>query len=220
MEKSLPDIPASTIRPTQPRSGSSLTTLTIEGREHLQKFLLRLLEEEDSVTNRDEWVNALDEALREFGESIALGGWLAGLKRAKLLRRELKKKDKGSRDSGDDKVNTAKKADTGGAADEEDVAEPTPSSSRRPSNEQADLRRNRLESLRVVLSTPTIPTPKPRIRHLLLTVAPYGIESAMFRSTEVSCKFTSDRFSLPSPESIDDDMERVLYGLNEWTGAQ
>lgn len=219
MEKPLPDVPLPTIRPTQPRSGSSLTTLTIEGREHLRKFLLRLLEEEGSVTNRDEWVNALDEALRELGEAIAIGGWLAGLKRARKVRRESKKKDEEGQ-SVDEKPSTVKKADTSDAAEEDDVAEPTPSSSRRTSNEQASLRRNRLESLRVVLSKPTIPTPKPRIRHLLLTVAPYGIETAVFRSAEVSCKFTPDRFTLPSPEAVDDDMERVLYGLDEWTGAQ
>ncbi|THH27587.1 hypothetical protein EUX98_g6604 [Antrodiella citrinella] len=219
MEKPLPDIPAPTTRSNQPRSGVKLTSLTIDSHEHIHKFLLRILEDEDSVANRDEWANAVEAALREFGEGLSLGGWLTGLKRAKLLRKTLQRKEGSEGSVSSEKSSVSKKAVASG----EHVVNSTPGSIGDLSNDPGEVWKGHLESLRSVVARPAAPTPKPRVRHLVLTVAPYGEEgldlSLGYRKPTVVCKFVSGKYSLPARNASQDEMERVLCGLDDWSDS-
>ena len=207
MEKPLPDIPAPTARPNLPRTGANLTALTVEAHEHLRKLLSRLLEEEEVVSDKEVWVDALQSGLRELGEGIALGGWLAGLKRARLLKRGLARKKEIER-----------RSETGqaeGAADDERDVDFIASRKEDPPKDAQERRRDDLESLQVVLQRPTSPTPKPRVRHLLLTLTPH--EYLSFRHMETSCKFILGKFTLPDYDASEEEIENVLHGLDDWS---
>lgn len=217
MEKPLPIIPT----PTLQRPGTiNLTTLTVEAYDHLRNFLTLQLTEDDSISNREDWVNACDAALREFGENVALGGWLTGFKRARLFKKasqRLQGSRKGSYNENVGVVNRTESAQN--KLDGEHAAESVNGNTGRTSLDWADLQKVHLESLRVLVTKAASPTPKPRIRHLLLTVAPYGMqwpESSRFHASSVDCKFTPGKFSLPAPDAPDDEVDGVLYGLHEW----
>ncbi|TCD63413.1 hypothetical protein EIP91_005595, partial [Steccherinum ochraceum] len=212
MEKPLPHIPAPTGRPHQSRS---FTGLTIEAQEHLRQFISRLLEDEESVSARSEWVTALESALRELGDAVFTKGWLAGLKRAKMLRKVIRRQEGSGQSSGSEKAVSVKKTEN----DERAVVVPVPSTSGPSSKESPEYRRNILDTLHNLVSRPSSPTPKPRIRHLLLTVALHSAqreENIVFRTSSAKCKFTSGRFFFPPKEMSNDGLESILYGLDEW----
>ncbi|KAH8105226.1 hypothetical protein BXZ70DRAFT_919923 [Cristinia sonorae] len=217
MEKPLPDIPASTLHSNQQQHASStLSTLTVEAYDHLHKFLLCLLEDEEGLeSSRDEWVRAIQGGLRELGEGMAMGDWLAGIKRGKLLKKKLSRTaEVGST------VKSGISEEAKGDVDEHQPASKVSTGSTPKSIE--DLRNHHLESLRSMVNKSTTPLPKPRVKHLLLTVTPFGVdwpENAGLKSIETSCRFVSGAFALPPQGASGNDLDNVVYGLDEWNDA-
>ncbi|EIN06853.1 hypothetical protein PUNSTDRAFT_136681 [Punctularia strigosozonata HHB-11173 SS5] len=241
--KPLPAIPAPPSKVQR-----TTATLTVEATAHLRKFITHALREHDQVLWSDGgvgeeeeeeeeegdatmllWVDALEATLNELNARIVSGGWLAGVRRARNLRKERLRRER------DEFVQVEKEDGEGvsGAADEKRVAAGDGALDERDaklSESQAEEDRTRLalEQLDELVSRPVVPTPTPTPKHLLLTVAPYAGQSVAIRgedddfqfiSSTVACKFTSGAFSLPV--SFDRSIDAttggaVLYGLREW----
>ena len=91
MDKPLPDLPLSkSLKGTKHIQPSvNWATLSVDARAHLRKFILHALEEAGDVVpddEREEWAGAVEHALTELGERILLGGWLVGIRRARMKR--------------------------------------------------------------------------------------------------------------------------------------
>ena len=230
MDKPLPDLP-----PPRPRVGAQAAnpaTLAVDAREHLHAFILRAVEDEgDALEAAEEWAGAIEAALGVFGERLALGGWLPGLRRARMRlgeeREQKRRKDKSS-------LKKTDAADGAAAGKKDDVKTKTPdgqdtesrdidgylSAGRvRPRTEQSQ--RDALRSLWDVVTKPPIAVPKLTAKHLLLTLAPAGTfpsqwqEDSPYRLAPptVECAFVAGIFSLPY-ESSEDSRGTVLYGLD------
>jgi hypothetical protein len=228
-DKSLPSLPGTgrlhvaTYGPTR---------LSVESHAHRRAFLQYMLEEEglkevynESHSDEEEghsWVGEMERALDELGECIASGGWLAGFRRARAtLKRHFdnEKKPSSIRPTAvDGKVKP--EATVGNPSDVE--KDSTAGSSNGTGTPQVDtemLKDTSLKQLGEILTRhkPQTPaTPKPTIKHLLLTVAPAvpaPDAEPLVRHTSLSCSFQPGFFLTLSNGRLGG---LVLYGLDEW----
>lgn len=226
-QKPLPSIPR---RPDVPRN---LTSLTVEGREHLRKIIESCLVEIDqtvlSDSGRGSWSKAVENSLDDLGANIAKGGWLTGVKRSRVAQKAkraeetkkveaqmaTKESEETAKSKGKGKVDLVQEAPR--REDKELPKDPQNSPTL-----HADGPSLALQQIRDIVARPTLPTPKPLAKHLLLCLAPIGrdmpIEDSGFDIVphSASCAFTPGVFSLP--ESLSNGESGILFGLNEWDG--
>lgn len=249
MEKPLPDIPqTSTSRPRDAQI-TNPATLTVEAREHLQEFVLRAIKDEgaagSTADGAEEWTNALESALGVLGERIAMGGWLAGSRRARAIRREVEeRKRERERDAGNVKKEGTEastlrtdeskaKATSTGVQDivcRQDhrylsIGRHDGCNCQRPERSwRADF-----QSLEEAISRQVALPPKPTAKHLLLTVSPFGALQPQssndlgyeFVPSTVQCTFTASAFALPQePYSESDVRGAIICGLDSWDCKQ
>ncbi|KAI0824412.1 hypothetical protein BC628DRAFT_1379436 [Trametes gibbosa] len=223
-EKPLPDIPSGSHMTT--RHALSLT-LTIEARAHLRRFLVRALDEEDDVREKDTWAERIESSLDELGAGVVRGGWLPGLRRARYVRRrhrdELERQEQEERmqKEKEEEERTKNKTMKGRSRMREAVLDGA-----HTGNMLTDEERNAaLEQLRTTATQPFIPTPKPSVKHLLLTVAGLGSQAAEpaedmgFRLVRpaIGCSFRASEYVFPRAAVLVNDAEAsILFGLHEW----
>ncbi|KAI9060832.1 hypothetical protein FKP32DRAFT_1632308 [Trametes sanguinea] len=221
MEKPLPEIPSGS------RTSRFNLTLTIEARAHLHRFIVRALDEEGDVRDRDTWAERIEAALDELGASISRGGWLAGLRRGRYVRRRhheeverQKAEEKAKREKEDEEKAKGKTAK--GRSKMREVVLDDSHIEDAPTDEQLNTA---LEQLRGLLAKPFIPTPKPSVKHLVLITSGFAshhsdpTEDMGFRLVRpaIGCTFKVNEFSLPNVASPADESDNiVLYGLQEW----
>ncbi|KAI0701295.1 hypothetical protein BC835DRAFT_236879 [Cytidiella melzeri] len=228
MEKPLPEIP-------QPLSSAknglhapaNWATLTVDGRNHLRRFILHCLEEAQDViplNDREACAVSVEVALDELGERVAMGGWLAGVRRARRRKVDALEKQRAKHSI----------TRTGVTADGID-ATPRPDSNSyhgelkedgyfslgrldgiRPSKEAATpTRQDLLASLRVLAEKQAPPTPKPTAKHVLLTVSPSKPVAA--GDSDRQCVFTPGVFAMPNDEESSGSAQgEILYGWDSW----
>ena len=247
-EKPLPDVP----RHSRTSSSLSLqlTTLTNEGLDRLRRFTARALEEHrDSATpgrpaeEWDLWAEAIEKSLRDLGSNIARGGWLSGLKRARIQKRRrsdardvqrrkeqaLKEKqkeeeEKAAKSSGSEKNANKQVFD---AMTTSTVKALLMTSEQHAKVPDEQILEQALVDLRGLASKPIVPAVKPAAMHFLLSVAAYDSMPVMTTPSQdvgadlalvpIKCTFTPSVFFLP--EKIQDESgggNMVLYGLHEW----
>lgn len=212
MDKPLPELPPNqTARGLKHiQSTVNWATLSIDAQAHLRSFILYALEEERDALPEDEWEEwavAVEHGLAELGERISLGGWLVGIRRARVRRMQeraerllakrnqstdtlVPRKDEGGSVKG-------KSAQPQPAQDEpgsyfslsrhtgKSAAPPTQSIHSTLANQTAEQPlRERLQTLRAHALQPAAPTPKPTAKHLLLTVAPLGVTPVIHQDDE------------------------------------
>lgn len=226
-QKPLPSIP----RPDIPRN---LTSLTVEGREHLRKIIGNCLAEIDQTVLSDgglgNWSRTLENSLDDLGANIAIGGWLKGLKRSRVARKgkrveemkkmeaqmEMKRLEENGKSKGKGKDDSAQEAPQ--REDKELPKDPQDNPLLQPDGPNLAL-----QQIRDIATRPTLPTPKPSAKHLLLCLAPIGRDTPIedsgfdFVPNSASCVFTSGVFSLT--ESLSKDEGGILFGLKEWEGT-
>lgn len=228
MDKPLPNIPAAPANSRNSRPSINLNILAVEGRSHLRRFILQSLEEETpALPEHEVWADVLDGALRQLGESITSGGWLPGIRRARILRNTLERKrdsvcsslSSGKGDAGQGKVE-GEQPHSGTAHKVQD----TPSLATSPDGLQ-DQRIRIFESLKSFTSKPVVPVPKPSAKHVLLTTAPFGscdasaeLDWEVLRSN-AGCVFSPRVFMFPSDYMKTSEGDAtILYGLSGWLG--
>ncbi|TFK90728.1 hypothetical protein K466DRAFT_516707 [Polyporus arcularius HHB13444] len=221
MEKPLPELPSA-----RGRKLSSNLALTTEARAHLHRFVSRALEEEKDMRDRDTWAEKVEASLDELGASLTRGGWLPGLKRGRYVRRrhheeeEKRKAEEQAKRDKEQEEQARNRTAKGRSKLKESVVEDNHHLDDEPNDEQRDAL---LEQLRDAASRPFLPTPKPSIKHLLLTVAgPPTAEPAedmgfrLVRSA-VHCSFKQGEYVLPKTVATADSTDAtVLYGLDDW----
>ncbi|CAL1702515.1 unnamed protein product [Somion occarium] len=231
MDKPLPNVPAALSNSKQLPANVALTVLSIEGRSHLRRFLLRCLQDEaPQLSQHEAWADALDVALRQLGESISLGGWLAGFRRAKVLKKTLGKekaakasdneKGKGEKE---DAIKTSSKQSTEKQASSSLVKEQAAQSTFPVVQDPEAAHKVAFHSLKFFVSKPVVPIPKPTAKHLLLTVAPFGSSDLSAEvdyeviHADAGCIFTPGLFTFPiSYTAVQDSDASILYGLDGW----
>ncbi|KAF7331238.1 hypothetical protein MKEN_00000700 [Mycena kentingensis (nom. inval.)] len=169
---------------------------------HLQRRLVRALLSEEGAESSwssamcEEWALAMESALDALSDGVARGRWLAGVKRARV-------RQASALDSDTLSISSAS------------LLSIRSDLSSTPSTPDA------LSSLRSALAQPSVPSPHPEPRHLLLCVG--GASSRILPSEDsgfdlvaatVGCLFRPNVFDLP----LDDDAARdaILFGLEEW----
>jgi len=227
VQKPLPDIPEL----------SRLTSLSVDARDHLAKFLRYLLAEEGqssfSDSQREVWALALEGAHNEIGDCIGTAEWFVGAKNRSRWRKSRKdeqesvKLDKGGAKSAKGKNGLAGKAQTQAGTSERKKQEMSQSHSSTRSTRTGNTVDNQgstLDQLRVLVSKATpVPYPSPPAAHLLLSVAPREnqtpTEDSGFDIVPVNpgCVFKANAFLLPDASS-EEQGKSVLYGLDEWDG--
>ena len=247
MDKPLPELPHKTHRSHKhPQPNTNWATLSVDAQEHLHKFILHALEESDDAVPQDEWeewATGVEHALRDLGERISLGGWLVGIRRAKMLRirekaeRLMAKKVQGSdtvisrKDDGPSSVRGKGSQPNGnepgyftlGRYNGKSAGQASQTSEAEPSFKET------LQSLRTQATTlRASPGPKPTAKHLLLTVAPPGrmpvtdqsdAEEYEFPRSQFTCSFFPGVFAMPQAgDSEEDEHGVILYGLDTWDG--
>lgn len=244
MDKPLPELPQHRL----PRglkhvqAAASWPTLSVDAQAHLHTFILYALEEsKDAVPEEEaeEWAEAIEHALAELGERIALGGWLVGLRRARMRRMQERAERVSARrlstetvvlrrEEGSSSLK-GKGAQAPGSHDEQGyftlsrhngkgaVQFPLP-----PEPSTREL----VKTLRARLVAST-PNPKPTAKHLLLTVAAPGTMPSPieqddaadyeFPRSQFGCIFSPGIFTVPEKDDVEED-ERgaILYGLDSW----
>ncbi|KAF7986678.1 hypothetical protein HWV62_20180 [Athelia sp. TMB] len=225
--KPLPSIP-------RRRSDFQRTTsyLTVEGREHLRTLIRSTLAGDEQVWReegvRDTWAIALECALDELGKNIANGGWLTGVKRGRMAAKarraaELRTmaEEKVAKQA-EDSLSVKGKGKYESSEDAQKAEKDLPMTPSRPSSSTTTGHQKlALQQLRELISQPTLPTPKPTAKYLLLCVKPLGktpsVEDSGFDLVphNTACNFQSNVFSL-SEDLPDGDRNTVLYGLHEW----
>ena len=231
MDKPLPNIPAaSSTNPRGARSSINLNILSVEGRNHLRRFILQSLEEEaPNLPEHEVWVDVLDGALRQLGESITSGGWLPGIRRARVLRKVLESK----------RTSVCSHSEKKGGHNEEvmvnsNLTEQPPTASKKQDAfaettsppDPDDSRKKAFASLKDFTSRPVVPIPKPSAKHVLLTTASFGsfdasaeLEYEVLRSN-AGCVFSPRVFTFPPDYSKTTDGDAaILYGLTGWPGT-
>ncbi|CDO76841.1 hypothetical protein BN946_scf185033.g38 [Trametes cinnabarina] len=221
MEKPLPEIPSGS------RANRVNLTLTIEARAHLRRFIARALDEEADVRDRDTWAERIESALDELGASISRGGWLAGLRRGRNVRRqhnyELQKQREEERAKREkEEEEKAKGKSAKGRSKIRELVLDDSHIPDMPTNEELN---SALDQLRVLLVKPFIPTPMPSVKHLVLAVSGFSAhhsdptEDMGFRLIRpaIGCAFIANDFSLPNVAyPVDEADSAILYGLQEW----
>lgn len=234
-DKPLPDIP----RHVRASQSVQLTTLTNESHDLLRRFIIRTLEENYESANHsfqteenDLWTDVIEGALRELGASIGRGGWLSGVRRAKVYRRKRgvtekprKEDDNATKERQREEEERTKFVVNARNTTKLGADAASTSSELLISKEQTEVQA--LEELRDMASRPVPPTSKPIMKRFLLTVAAYDSTPVMTVPTQdsgngsalpqIECPFTSNVFFLPDKIWSDDTGgNTVLYGLNEW----
>ncbi len=228
MEKPLPDLPAG--KATSRRRTSANLALTVEARSHLYRFVSHALGEESDVRDKDVWAERVGAALNDLGAAVEHGGWLAGLRRARYVRKrhhdeeeKQRAKEDGRRDKEEEE--RARNRTTKGRSKlkaelvvEDELVDDASS---------VEILAASLEQLREAALMPSVSTPKPSMKHLVLSVSgPPSSEPSedmgfkLIRTTTVHCSFNPGDFTLPKSVSGEDVTESVvLYGLHEWDGT-
>ncbi|KAI1793643.1 hypothetical protein LXA43DRAFT_198769 [Ganoderma leucocontextum] len=227
MEKPLPDLPAGNVAASRRRSNLALT---VEARAHLHRFVLRALEEESDVRDKGMWAERVGAALNELGAAVEHGGWLAGLRRARYVRKRLHdeeekrrveehtRKDKEEEERARDRTAKRRSKLKEAVTVEDEPVDDEP-------NVEALV--TSLEQLREAALRPAVSTAKPSLKHLVLMVS--GVPSSepsedmgfkLIRSTTLHCSFNPGEFAFPKTVSGEDVTEPVvLYGLHEWDAS-
>ncbi|KAI1793644.1 hypothetical protein LXA43DRAFT_999787 [Ganoderma leucocontextum] len=227
MEKPLPDLPAGNVAASRRRSNLALT---VEARAHLHRFVLRALEEESDVRDKGVWAERVGAALNELGAAVEHGGWLAGLRRARYVRKRLHdeeekrrveehtRKDKEEEERARDRTAKRRSKLKEAVTVEDEPVDDEP-------NVEALV--TSLEQLREAALRPAVSTAKPSLKHLVLMVS--GVPSSepsedmgfkLIRSTTLHCSFNPGEFAFPKTVSGEDVTEPVvLYGLHEWDAS-
>jgi 1-phosphatidylinositol-3-phosphate 5-kinase len=213
--------------PTLPKRHDSpkLTTLSVEARKHIRRFILHALEEEspavagnDRNYEREAWANGISDALDSLGDGIATGGWIVGANRSRRasIQRKLVLRDTEQGSTTADAVTEPKSIAVS------DLPKHTPDP---PPPQPPDS--TVMEQISLWLSKALPPSPKPYAKHLLLTVsagghAPDNASDFELVPPAIGCSFSLSRFVLPHPATSSEHADReegiILYGLNEWDG--
>ena len=231
MEKPLPDLPAGnvTVAASRRRTSSNLA-LTVEARAHLHRFISHAVEEESDIRNKEMWAERVGAALNDLGAAVERGGWLAGLRRARYVRKrhhdeeekrraeEVGRKDKEEEERARNRTAKGRSKLKEAAVVEDELVD--------DGANVEDLATS-LEQLQAATLRSPISTAKPSMKHLVLSVSgpPSSDPSEdmgfkLIRSTTLHCSFSPGEFSFPKAASGDDVTEPVvLYGLHEWDGA-
>ncbi|KAI0631410.1 hypothetical protein C8Q77DRAFT_1218908 [Trametes polyzona] len=223
MEKPLPDLPSS----SRTSRHTPNLTFTIEARAHLHRFVARALDEEPDIRDRDTWSERIEAALDELGASISRGGWLAGLRRARYVRKrrhdeEVRRRAEERAKKDKEEEEKAKGKTVKGRSRMREVVLDDSRSEIVPTDEE---RNAALAQLRDLALRPSIPTPKPSLKHLLLAVSGLNGQAAEpaedmgFRLVRpaIGCTFRAGEFVLPKAAApIDETDAAILYGLDEW----
>jgi 1-phosphatidylinositol-3-phosphate 5-kinase len=176
----------------------------------------------------ESWANALESALNVFGDNIARGGWLAGVKRGRMVRKakraeDLKKKSEANTVKQEQEdVSTSKVKEKGNTLERQDKELPKKPSDSLTIEQQAGGSDLALQQIRALAARPALPAPNPSAKHLLLCLLPMGTplqpEDNGFdlvpRNTD--CTFTPGCFSLPDSDNTEGG---ILFGLSEWDGS-
>ncbi|KAI0086047.1 hypothetical protein BDY19DRAFT_996234 [Irpex rosettiformis] len=220
MDKPLPDVPQPfpsmnrTLHPT-----ATWANLTIDGRNHLRRFILYCLEEAQDLIlahEREAWAANIGGAMDELGERMLMGGWLPGLRRARRRRvaeKETQRATETTEGSQEDVNATIRQDDSyrGKAKKAECFTLGQPHTA----SKDANMRRNALSSLRTLAKKPVNPVPKPMPKHVLLTVS--ALEPRPGNMSDRQCVFLASTFSVPSDEGLSGPgYGEVLYGLDSW----
>ncbi|KAH9895675.1 hypothetical protein C8Q73DRAFT_644565 [Cubamyces lactineus] len=221
MEKPLPEIPSGS------RHIQSNLTFTVEARAHLRRFIVRVLDEESDLRDRETWAERIESALDELGANIARGGWLAGLRRGRYVRRQhhdeqekQRAEERAKREREEEEK--AKNKTAKGRSKMREVVLDDGYIEDAPTDEQLNAA---LDQIRVLVTVPSLPTPKPSVKHLLLVVT--GLSSHAIDLTEdmgfrlvrpaIGCAFKPGEYMLPRVAAPRDASDSVaLYGLHEW----
>lgn len=226
MDKPLPDIPQPSVS-TKQLQPTNWVNLTIDGRNHLRRFILYALEESQdviSLDNREQCAFALEGALVSLGERMFMGGWLPGLRRMrrrKAVEFEEERERQREREKGTPKatesVHTAPKRDSTQRRDSHDAGyfALVQDGVRQPVSEPFSQQQV-LEALRLLVEKSAIPVPKLTAKHLVLTVASF--KPATSDEQGVRCIFTSGTFAIPTAElgTSAGTTGEILYGLDTW----
>jgi 1-phosphatidylinositol-3-phosphate 5-kinase len=244
MDKPLPDLPESkTLRGLKHvPPNANWATLSVDGREHLHRFILHALEEAKDTLPEDEWEEwavGVEHALAELGERISLGGWLVGLRRMRMCRmqemmehnmaKKIQSSDAGTSRRDDGGSPRGKGAQAQSAQDEPGFftlgRHSGKGTGQSPQPTGLSLRES-LQNLRTQAALNSAPGPKPTAKHLLLTVAPPGrmpvvqqsdTEEYEFPRSRFSCTFFPGVFAMPQAiDSEEDEYGNILYGLDTW----
>ncbi|KAI0052167.1 hypothetical protein FA95DRAFT_1602122 [Auriscalpium vulgare] len=213
---------------------TSEVLLTVETRHHIRILLDTALEEETAFDGRGgEWAGHIETALYDLAKAMQDGGWLAGVRLARIAHAERRRLEEAARQKqeqeqaakeakeGDGrakgKPRTSQVAETARVGTLSEVKLPFPSAE--PDVEERSVLA--LQQLRVLAaqrgSTSTAS------KHLLLTaVLPDQLPSA--DNSAPRCQFTPGVFSLPAPDLFGEDptgngaaaAESALYGFKEW----
>ena len=229
---------ASSSKPLPQVPHSPDTDLTVEGREHLRKFLDAALSNEPGSLQG--WASTMERALLEVTETMRNEEWLTGIKLAKSRRKRkkveverpgtLRRWDTASSTSiGGGSTVGAAAAETGARrasspAMSEQAGIAFPSRTHSP-DESTKRDRLALQQLRDVASSN-----KPRgaqvAKHVLFTLAPLEESTARFSEHTPTCSFHAGGFGLPKADLFGDDpagneliaKRNCLYGFEEWEG--
>ncbi len=220
MDKPLPNIPLP-LPSKQARAAQTFARLTIESHTHLRRLIAQALRDDLDATEgkegfqHDVWVDAITGGLQEFGSRMASGGWVAGLKRARLQTRipspspspvvTVDRKGKGK----------ARAVDVldGGAGEKPDVASQIANPGVQPPDPLTIL-----HSLKEFIAKPVLPAPKPTAKHLLVTVSPLAQLAAHPQDHLIECTFSAGEFSIPSSLTAESE-GIILFGLDGWDGT-
>lgn len=243
MDKPLPSVPEPKPAPgsKHTQSSASLATLSVEVHAHLRKFVLHAVSEEADVIPEpdwEDWTSAIEGALGQLGERIALGGWLVGLRRARTRKTQNREREQAKRTKSAETVASRREelARTLKAkiSDESyfSVGRLTGRSVATVASQPIAVlelpspipTKESLQSLRDLASRPSAPAPKPTAKHLLLTVSPLhstppdGAHYDLPRS-RVYCVFIAGVFAVPEDMTSEgDEHGLILYGLDTWDG--
>lgn len=239
MEKPLPDLPQPSKLRLKDTPAGNPVTLTVDARVHLHNFIVQAIQDEaDSADGladgAEDWASALEGALASLGERIAMGGWLPGIRRARMKRwtekERIRARARASSSSPDSTETSIIKKDEPKA---KDTDSPRPQSFEehgylsigRSHPQQEQSWHASFTSLRDAASHQVVPTPKPTAKHLVLAAAPFGAipfdatEEANyeFLPRQIECVFTANVFSLPQGDSSEAEArEVILLGLDSW----
>lgn len=228
MEKPLPDLPAGNAAASRRRTSSSLA-LTVEARAHLHRFILHALGEEGDIRDKEMWAEHVGTALGDLGAAVERGGWLAGLRRARYVRKrrhdegekrraeENERKDKEEEERVRNRTAKGRSKLKEATVVEDEVVDDGPN---------IEVLAASLEQLRTAALKPALPTMKSSMKYLVLSVSgPPSSEPSedmrfkLIRSTTLHCSFNPGELSFPKSASGEDVTEPVvLYGLHEWDG--